>query len=948
LFDIFLEKAKQLLSSRFVPIAIIYIFLFSVIINRIFTLQIVNGENYSEDLAVKDVRTREIKSTRGNIYDRNGVTLASNEITYAVVLSESSELSTNEAKNSMLFRLIQLLEEHGNTIENEFGISIDENGELIFNETGNAELRFKKNVYGLRSVNDLDESQIKATAEEVFQYMRFGNGKYSTMFNINEKYTLEETLKIMTLRYAIFSNWPAYNQVIICSNVDDKTVAAIMENSKSLPGVEIKQQTYRYYNDSIYFAHILGYTGLISGAELEELQKDSDYYNSSDVIGKTGIEKEYEEYLAGTKGLEEISVSSSNKYIETLERNDPIAGSDVYLTIDSTLQKAIYQITERNLAGILLSKINNSTSAGTRGESASDIRIPIYDVYFALINNNVINTENFKEEDATSLEKQVLNKFLSKQEDAIQSLEDILSLNSTVLAGSLSDEMKEYLSYIYSDVLIENDILIASSVNTSDEKFLQYKNDELSLSQFLQYAIASNWVDLTKLNIGEQYYSTAEIYDILIETVFNLLKNDDNFNKKLYNYLIYSYKLSGTEICLLLYDQNVIKYNKTEKDKLENGVVSAYTFITDKIRQLEITPAQLALDPCSASVVVTDVKTGEVLALVSYPSYDNNKLANKIDSQYYSQLNNDLTTPLYHRATKQKTAPGSTFKMVSSVAVLEEGAVGPMETIYDHLVFDKIALSPRCWSTTSHGAVDITKALEVSCNYFYYEASWRLGTDENGVNNDKLGLQKLAYYASLFGLNEKSGIELEESDPHISDQDSIRSAIGQGSHAYTPVQIARYVTTVANSGTLYDLTILDRIADKDNKTLLEAEQEAVTLDEVSNSTWNLVQEGMYKVGNGENSSSYQTLHDIGVTVAGKTGTAQESKFKPNHALFVSYAPSQAPEISITTVIPNGYSSSTAVELTKDIYSYYFDLEDAEALTDGPADLLEENTNAFSD
>ncbi|MDF2950962.1 MAG: penicillin-binding protein transpeptidase [Anaerocolumna sp.] len=948
MLDILLEKIKHLLTSRFVPIIIVYILLFSVIINRIFTLQIVNGENYSEDLAVKDVRTREIKSTRGNIYDTNGVLLASNEITYAVVLSESSELTTNEARNAMLHRLIQLLEEHGNTIENEFGISIDENGGLYFNETGNAELRFKKNVYGLRSVNDLDESQINATAEEVFQYMRYGNGKYSTMFNINEKYTLEEALKIMTLRYAIYTNWPAYNQVIICSNVDDKTVAAIMENSTSLPGVEIKQQTYRYYNESIYFAHILGYTGLISGAELEELQKESDYYNSSDVIGKTGIEKEYEEYLAGTKGLEEISVSSSGKYVETLTRNDPIAGSDIYLTIDSALQKAIYQIIERNLAGILLSKINNSSSAGTRGESSSDIKIPIYDVYFALINNNIIDTKEFKEDDATALEKQVYHKFLSKQEDTANSLKGLLGLNSTALAGSQSEEMQEYLSYIYSDVLIDNDILVASSINTSDEKFIQYKNDEISLSQFLQYAIASNWVDLTKLNIGDQYYSTAEIYDILIETVFNLLKNDDNFDKKLYNYLIYSYKLSGTEICLLLYDQNVIKYNKEDKEKLEKGIISAYTFITDKIRKLEITPAQLALDPCSASVVVTDVNTGEVRALVSYPSYDNNKLANKIDSQYYSQLNSDLTTPLYHRATKQKTAPGSTFKMVSSVAILEEGAVGPTETIYDHLVFDRIALAPRCWSTTSHGAVDITKALEVSCNYFYYEASWRLGLDENGVNNDQLGLQKLSEYASLFGFNEKSGIELEESDPHISDEDSIRSAIGQGSHAYTPVQIARYVTTVANSGTLFDLTILDRITDKENKTLLESDQKVVTLDNISDTTWNLVHEGMYKVGNGQNSSSYHTLHDIGITVAGKTGTAQESKFKPNHALFVSYAPYNNPEISIATVIPNGYSSSTAVELTKDIYSYYFDLEDAEVLTDSPADLLEGTTNAISD
>jgi penicillin-binding protein 2 len=322
-----------------------------------------------------------------------------------------------------------------------------------------------------------------------------------------------------------------------------------------------------------------------------------------------------------------------------LERTDPIAGNDVYLTIDSKLQEAIYKIIERNLAGILLSKINNSMSAGSRGESAADIRIPIYDVYFALINNNIIDINAFQDKDATSLEKQVYNKFLNKQADVINELKNTLALNSTVPQSALTDEIKDYTSFIYSDILVKNKIIVSSSVDKNDSTYIAFHNDEISLSQFLQYAIANNWVDLTKLEIGDKYYSTDEIYEKLLETTFKLIKNDDNFNKKLYNYLIYSYKLSGTEICLLLFDQNVLKYNKADKSKLESGAISAYTFITDKIQKLEITPAQLALDPCSASVVVTDVKTGEVAALVSYPSYDNNLLANKIDTSYYNKLN---------------------------------------------------------------------------------------------------------------------------------------------------------------------------------------------------------------------------------------------------------------------------------------------------------------------
>ena len=131
--------------------------------------------------------------------------------------------------------------------------------------------------------------------------------------------------------------------------------------------------------------------------------------------------------------------------------------------------------------------------------------------------------------------------------------------------------------------------------------------------------------------------------------------------------------ISGTQLCLILYDQGVLEKDEAQIAALSNGSASAYNFVREKIKSLEITPAQLALDPCSGSCVVTNVKTGELLALVSYPGYDNNRLANSVDSEYYSSLSNNLSLPLYNHATQQKTAPGSTFKMVSAVAGLTEG-----------------------------------------------------------------------------------------------------------------------------------------------------------------------------------------------------------------------------------------------------------------------------------
>ncbi len=954
MLDIIWEKVKQVLSSRLLPISLVFILLISLLINRLFTLQIVEGEEHSEDLSLKYTKTREIKSTRGNIYDRNGILLAYNKLIYSVVLEESTKLTTNQEKNDMLYQLILLLEKYGNTIENEFAISLDENDKLYFNVDDTAVLRFKRDVYGLRSVDKLTKDQKAATAEEVFNLLRHGDSQYGSRFDISDDYSLKDALKIMTLRYAIYTNYPKYNQIIICSNVSDKTVAAVYENSSTLPGVEIKQQTYRVYNDSVYTAHILGYTGLISSEELEDTPEDSDY-NNSDVIGKTGIEKKFESYLAGKKGLETISVNSAGKFLNVLERTDPVAGEDVYLTINSKLQKAYYKIVERSLAGILLSKINNSTDAGTKG----DIRIPIYDVYFALINNNVIDISTFTEDDATGLEKQVYQKFLTKQKEVLAEIEDLLAINSTTVNSAASEEMQDYLSYIFSE-LKENDILISDeskiddgtlSVSPIDPKDGTYKNyvkNKISLSKFLQYAISKNWIDLAKLNIGDDYYSTDELYEKLLDYIKKMLLEDNNFHKKIYKDLVYSYKLSGSEICLLLFDQGVIKYNKEEISKLENKAVSAYTFITDKIRNLEITPAQLALDPCSASVVVTDVKTGDVLAMVSYPSYDNNKFANKIDSDYFMKVNNDLTYPSINRPAKQKTAPGSTLKMVISTAGLEEGVIDPSETISDKIMFDKITPSPHCWSSAGHGAVEITTALEVSCNYFFYELGWRLGLDSSGVNRDNTGLKKIAKYASLYGLDRKSGIELEEAEPQISDKDSVRSAIGQGSHNYTPVQLARYLTTVANSGTLYDLTLIDKVVDKDGTVILDNNAKSKKLSQINDTTWNLIHQGMYKVGNGNRSSTSYVFEDFPVKVAGKTGTAQESESRPNHALFLSYAPYEDPEIAVTVVIPNGYASNNAAELARNLYSYYFNVDDKDKLVNGEAILPESGSTSFTD
>lgn len=930
MFDIIIEKLKNVLQSRLLHILIIYLLLCYSLVNRLFTIQIVEGEAYQSEVQEKITKERELKSTRGNIFDRNGTLLAYNEMSYSVTYEDTGELTTNEEKNAMIYKMIKIVESNGDVLADDFFIQLDEKGNLVFQSDGSAELRFKRDVYSLSSVDNLSEEQKAATASEVFNYMRYGSAEEATkMYNISEEYSLEDALKIMMIRFNIIMNkYSRYLPITIASDVNDETVAAIRESSEELPGVAILEQTRRVYNDSEYFAHIMGYTGLITQEKLEELkEKGNDNYSATDQIGITGVEKEFEEYLHGENGSETVIVNDQTRVLEILKTDEPKAGNDLYLTIDADLQKASYQLLEKRLASILLNALKNND------------KLTIYDVYYALINNSVIDITTLNNDDSTELEKQVYKKFQSQQKIVLRNLKNELVITNTTPKKSLTEDMQEYIDYIYK-MLKDDKILLISEIPADDTTLVAYQNGTISLSSYLKYAISNNFVDLTKLNVGNEYYSTEELYEKLLDLIIDTLTVDSSFNKIIYRDLVYSYKLSGKEICLLLFDQSVLEYDEKAINGLDSGTLSAASFIQSKIKNLEITPAQLALEPCSGSIVVTDVKTGEVLALVSYPSYDNNMFANRVDSAYFNKINNDLAYPLINRPLQQKTAPGSTFKMVTAVAALEEGVISPSETILDKYEFTAITPSPKDHTRHSHGKVDVPNALEVSCNYFFYEAGYRLGTDSSGNYISNLGLKRIKKYAEMFGFGATSGIELPEYSPKISNFDAVRSAIGQGENDFTPVQIARYVTAIANRGTAFNLTIYDKVQDLNNKVIEQNKATIFNNVEISNTTWNLIQEGMYKVVNGEDSSIKRLFSGLDIEIAGKTGTAQQIKTKPNHALFVSYAPYEDPEIAVTVVIPNGYTSSNAAELARDVYKYYYKQDGYKEMLDSEVTLPE--------
>jgi penicillin-binding protein 2 len=273
--------------------------------------------------------------------------------------------------------------------------------------------------------------------------------------------------------------------------------------------------------------------------------------------------------------------------------------------------------------------------------------------------------------------------------------------------------------------------------------------------------------------------------------------------------------------------------------------------------------------------------------------------------------------------------------MVSATAGLMEGVINTDTTINCAGIYDKIYGSPKCWIYPSaHGALNVSGGIRNSCNYFFYEVGYRLGLVDDTYDSDT-GLEKLKTYADLYGLTETSGIEIAESEPQVSTMDAVRSAIGQGTNSYTTVGLARYVTTVANSGTCYNLTLIDKTTDSNGNILEEYSASVRNTIEMPSSYWNAIHTGMRQVV--EDKSYYSGLK---VNVAGKTGTAQESSSRPNHALFVCYAPYESPEIAIATRIAYGYTSSYAAQITKEAIEYYFGLSDEDEINEGSAQELQ--------
>lgn len=660
-----------------------------VLLAQLFNLQIIHGAEYRETSNVRLTRESVLKADRGNIKDNTGTLLAGVEAQNTIVLYKTKV--SNQILNDTILRLINLLSQNGDKYVDNFLMDVNPYRFKLTEEE--SQKKWKK-------ANNINED---ATAEETFNY--FKNKQEITTDNV------EDARKIMAIRYEIsYQGYSNTKSIQIAQNISRNTLLEIKERNSDFPGVEITEEPKRVYPLGNTASHIIGRIGRI---EEEELKGNEDTYDQNDIIGKSGIEYVFEEFLKGKNGVKQIDMDVEGTITNEYIAKEAVAGNDVILTIDSKLQATAEQALKNNI------------------------------------------------------------------------------------------------------------------------------------------------------------------------------------------------------------------------ERIANGAFGKAS-------------------PADAGVaVVLNVKTGEVLAMASNPDYDPSAFVNGIDENTWNYYINGDTKPLENKAISAMYSPGSTYKMVTALAGLETGAITTTDKIRDTGIYRKYNSSWKCWKISGHGYLDVSNAIERSCNYFFYE----LG--------DRVGIDTLAKYSYYLGLGHKTGIELKGEIPGVlasneiakqenrvwNPGETISAAIGQSYNTFTPIQMAKYVAMVANRGKKLDVTIVKSIIRPDGSEIPRNEYESkvseklgLTPDNTEEMSFNetniqAILEGMRGVTSESGGTAYSTFRDFDIEVGGKTGSAQTGVEGKTNAWFVGFAPFDNPEIAIVVFVRNGGSGGYTAEVARDIIAQYFGMNTSQVYED---------------
>ena len=468
---------------------------------------------------------------------------------------------------------------------------------------------------------------------------------------------------------------------------------------------------------------------------------------------------------------------------------------------------------------------------------------------------------------------------------------------------------------------------------------------------YLAGSMAAHVIGYTGKIKEEEYKANKDDYDIDdiigktgIEYVFEkYLKGTDGEKQKemavdgtITGEYVSKNAIAGSDVVLTI-DSNL---QKTTEESLENCI--------NKIKNGGFSQRY---DAQGGAAVVMNVNTGEVLATASYPTYEPQWFVGGISQENWAYLRDDTRHPQLNKAIQSTYAPGSTFKMVTAIAGLETGVITTKEKINDTGIYKKYNSEWKCWYYTSyhrgHGYQNVTQALQHSCNYFFYETG------------DRMGIDNLSKYALHFGLGNKTGIELpnEKSGAAASKEtyakirngatmgpgDTLNASIGQGDNNFTPMQIAKYISSIANSGTVVNPTIIKSVLNSDGTEVSKDEIRKYTNEKlgivdtddgiaISDVSLAVAKEGMRMAASEAGGTAYNIFKNFNIEVAGKTGSAEAGKDSNGkdlvNAWFVCFAPFDNPEVAVVVMIENGGHGNYAAEVARDVLIQYFGMNES--------------------
>lgn len=918
--DTLKERLGELLRNRLFVLLAAAAVIFMILVGRLFYMQIVNGEEADASLTSSVTREVTIPAARGNIYDRYGRPLAVNEAAFSVEIDDSITVDYEDADAESV-SLYKKLIKNGYVVGDDLPITKDAPYEFTISSDELEE--WKTNI-------GLTKKQMNYTAEETLNYLyeRFG---------ITDADMTEEEKRAL---------------VSLGININDKNIMItnlIMTIESN--GGEIVDELPISQEQPYYFLlededEILSWKSSVSMSE-EELDYDAEESmrylielfgipeNISPSMQRKVAAVRYSLYLQRYKKYQPVTVAReiNDEVIAAVEENlDKFPGVSV-----ETESMRVYEDGEifSNIIGYI------RQISDTELQEYSEYGYTSGDIVGKTGIEKVMELELNGQDGKMLVEVDNMGRKISTLEtEAPVSGDDVFLTIDKELQISAYNYLKDALA----------DAIITRLTSELE------KDVPVTLKQLFTSMIDSNNISVTEVMKAEDGYQKV-LKDIILahDPDIDVTDSEDKTEaKQVLTNAVDNGTISYTTLIYVMIEQGVITADDNYKARIASGELTPFNVIIEKLESGDLEPAETGLEPCTGSVVVSDVNSGEVLALVTYPSYDNNELVNTFNNEYYNKLLEDPTTPLVNRPLMQKKAPGSTLKMITAIAGLETGVITPDMQIRDKGVF-KDAGTPyaNCLiyslNGSTHGYVDVSHALEVSCNYFFYEVGYQLGNDTENPRSLK-GITILDEYYDAFGLNSPTGVEIGESAPSMASPsykeevikwqnpeatssqtawtsgDTIRAAIGQSVNSFSAASMNKYVATLANGGTRYKMHLLDKVKSSDGTVTEEVEETVENVLEIAPENLEAVYEGMLLVTQGSKGTLRNVFKDFPIDVAAKSGTAEENKNLSSHVWFVGFAPYDDPQIAVTVMIPFGdVTGSPAAVVARNVIGEYMGL-----------------------